>query len=192
MKSSRLLILLTTSLTILLAREARAQIGPGDDPGPNTIANAYKAEVRNKLSQLVIRLAEAWDATDPAEAARLYTERGIIVLGPERTIEGRKAILSAFDATLRHMRGVVLSMDDYDLSGELAFVRGTMIYELTHEHAASTRETVIYSMILRRQYDNGWLIESQILAGSPALPDKIDASAVTAPLAADSLANRRE
>jgi uncharacterized protein (TIGR02246 family) len=192
MKSSRLLILLTTSLTILLAREARAQIGPGDDPGPNTIANAYTAEVRNKLSQLVIRLAEAWDATDPAEAARLYTERGVIVLGPERTIEGRKAILSAFDATLRHMRGVVLSMDDYDLSGELAFVRGTMIYELTHEHAANTRETVIYSMILRRQYDNGWLIESQILAGSPALPDKIDASAVTAPLAADSLANRRE
>jgi uncharacterized protein (TIGR02246 family) len=192
MKSSRLLILLTTALSILLAREARAQIGPGDDPGPNIIANAYKAEVRSKLSQLMVHLAEAWDATDPGEAARLYTEKGVIVLGPERTVQGRKAILSAFDATLRRMRGVVLTMDDFDLSGELAFVRGTMIYELTHEHAASTRETVIYSMILRRQYDNGWLIQSHILAGSPALPDELKSGAATAPLAADSTAIRRE
>jgi uncharacterized protein (TIGR02246 family) len=192
MKSSRLLILLTTTLAVFPTREARAQIGPGDDPGPSAIANAYKAEVRNKLSQLVIQLSEAWDATDAGEAARLYSEKGVIVLGPERTIEGRKAILAAFDTTLRHMHGVVLNMDDFDLSGELAFVRGTMIYELTHEHAASTRETVIYSMILRRKYDNGWLIQSQILAGSPALPDKIESSAATAPLAADSVPIRRE
>jgi uncharacterized protein (TIGR02246 family) len=193
MKSSRILITLTTVVAILIAREARAQIGRGgDQPAPDAVANAYKTEVRNKLSRLVIRLAGAWDATDPAEAASLYAERGVIVLGPERTIEGRRAIRSAFDATLRHMRGVVMTMDDYDLSGELAFVRGTMIYELTHEHAASTQETVTYAMILRRQGDDEWLIQAQMLAGAPGLPDKLKTSEATTQPAADSAGIRRD
>jgi uncharacterized protein (TIGR02246 family) len=192
MKGSRIISVLTTAVAILVAREARAQIGRGgDQPAPDAVANAYKTEVRNKLSQLVIRLAGAWDATDPAEAASLYAERGVIVLGPERTIEGRRAIRSAFDATLRRIRGVVLTMDDFDLSGELAFVRGTMIYELTHEHAVSTQETVTYTMLLRRQGDDEWLIQAQMLAGAPGLPDKLKTSAVTAPLPVDSVGIRR-
>jgi len=173
MRSTRVLIVLTAVATIVVGAEARAQIGRGgDQPAPNAVANAYRAEVRNRLNQLVIQLAGAWDAADPREAAALYTERGVIVLGPERTIEGRNAIRSAFSATLRHMRGVVLTIDDYDLSGELAFVRGTMIYELLHERSASTQETVTYAMILRRQRDDEWLIQAHMIAGAPVLPDK--------------------
>src|SRR5215212_4974318 len=112
----------------LAAASAGAQIGRGgDQPAPNAVGNAYRTEVRNRLSQLVIQLAGAWDASDSKEVASLYTEKGTLVLGADRTIQGRDAIRNAFGATLRRMRGVVITIDDYDMSGELAFVRGTMI-----------------------------------------------------------------
>jgi hypothetical protein len=74
------------------------------------------------------------------------------------------------------MRGVVLTIDDYDLSGELAFVRGTMVYELQHLNAAGTQETVTYAMVLRRQRNDDWLIQEHVLAGAPALPETTKAS----------------
>ena len=152
---------------------AHAQIGRGgDQPAPNAVANAYRTDVRNRLNQLVIQLAGAWDNVDPKDASNLYTDHGTIVLGPELTIEGKKAIRAAFGATLRHMRGVVLTIDDYDMSGELAFVRGTMIYEILHDGAAGTQETVTYTMVLRRQRNDEWLIQSHMLAGNPVLPPK--------------------
>lgn len=163
--------------TLLSARDLRAQIGRGgDQPAPNAVANAYRSEVRNRLNQLVIQLAGAWDASDPKEAANLYAPKGVIVLGPERTIEGRDAIRSAFGSTLRHMRGVVLTIDDYDLSGEPAFVRGTMIYELAHDQASGSQETVAYTMVLRRQRTDDWLIQAHMVGGPPALPDTKKAS----------------
>ncbi|PYO76488.1 MAG: hypothetical protein DMD63_14385, partial [Gemmatimonadetes bacterium] len=49
-----------------IASPALAQIGRGgDQPAPNAAANAYRTEVRNRLNQLVIKLAEKWDGSDP-------------------------------------------------------------------------------------------------------------------------------
>ena len=159
---------------------AHAQIGRGgDQPAPNAIANAYRTDVRNRLNQLVIHLAGAWDNSDPKEAASLYTDRGSIILGPEMTIEGKKSISAAFAATLRHMRGVVLTIDDYDMSGELAFVRGTMIYEIMHEGSPGTQETVTYTMVLRRQRNDDWLIQSHMIAGNPVLPPRSTGAVAT-------------
>jgi ketosteroid isomerase-like protein len=164
------------------AGRAEAQIGRGgDQPAPKAAATAYRTEVRNRLNQLVIQLAEKWDGSDPGEVASLYTQRGVIVIGPERAIEGRDAIKSAFAATLCHMRGVVLTIDDYDLSGELAVVRGTMVYELLHDHASGTQETASYSMVLRRQRNDDWLIQQHVLAGAPALPDTAKANVSSTP-----------
>jgi ketosteroid isomerase-like protein len=161
-----------------ISSPASAQIGRGgDQPAPNAAASAYRTEVRNRLNQIVIRLAEKWDAADPGEVASLYAEKSVIVLGPDRTIEGRDAIKAAFGTTLRHMRGVVLTIDDYDLSGELAFVRGTMVYELLHDQAPGSQETATYAMVLRRQRNDDWLIQEQVLAGAPTLPGVKKASA---------------
>lgn len=170
------------ALALMAPRQLIAQIGRGgDQPAPNAVANAYRSEVRNRLNQLVIQLAGAWDASDPKAAAGFYADKGVIVLGPERTIEGRAAIRSAFGSTLRQMRGVVLTMDDYDLSGELAVVRGTMMYELLHDQLPGTQETVTYTMVLRRQRSDDWLIHIHMLAGAPALPEAIKASASPTP-----------
>jgi uncharacterized protein (TIGR02246 family) len=180
MKKLRQFAVVLSSAVLALPATTSAQIGRGgDQPAPNAIANAYRTDVRNRLNQLVIQLAGAWDATDPREASNLYAERGTIVLGPEMTIEGRNKIKAAFAATLRHMRGVVLTIDDYDMSGELAFVRGTMIYEILHEGGAGTQETVTYTMVLRRQRNDDWLIQSQMLAGTPVLPAKATGNTTT-------------
>ncbi len=183
---SRLRVLFSAGALLLalpaISSPVAAQIGRGgDQPAPNAAANAYRTEVRNRLNRIVIQLAEKWDASDPADVASLYAERSVIVLGPERTIEGRDAIKSAFGTTLRHMRGVVLTIDDYDLSGELAFVRGTMVYELLHDQAPGTQETVTYAMVLRRQRNDDWLIQEQVLAGAPALPEVKKASVSSSP-----------
>jgi ketosteroid isomerase-like protein len=161
---------------------ANAQIGRGgDQPAPNAVANAYRSEVRNRLNSLVIQLAGAWDGSDPKQAAAFYVDNAVIVLGPERTIVGRDAIRSAFGSTLRHMRGVVLTIDDYDLSGELAVVRGTMMYELLHERLPGSQETATYTMVLRRQRSDDWLITEHMVAGALALPEAGKASVTAAP-----------
>jgi hypothetical protein len=79
------------------------------------------------------------------------------------------------------MRGVVITIDDYDLSGELAVVRGTMIYELLHDRLPGTQETATYSMVLRRQRSDDWLITEHMLAGALALPEATKASVTAAP-----------
>jgi hypothetical protein len=79
------------------------------------------------------------------------------------------------------MRGVVLTIDDYDLSGELAVVRGTMIYELLHDQLPGTQETATYTMVLRRQRSDDWLIQQHMLAGALALPEAKKASAAPIP-----------
>jgi ketosteroid isomerase-like protein len=176
------LIIGVIALSPVIPRQASAQIGRGgDQPAPNAVANAYRSEVRNRLSSLVIQLAGAWDASDPKQAAAFYGEKAVIVLGPERTIVGRDAIRSAFGSTLGHMRGVVITIDDYDLSGELAVVRGTMIYELLHDRLPGTQETATYSMVLRRQRSDDWLITEHMLAGALALPEATKASVTAAP-----------
>lgn len=170
------------ALSPVIPRLISAQIGRGgDQPAPNAVANAYRSEVRNRLNSLVIQLAGAWDASDPKQAASFYSDRAVIVLGPERTIEGRAAIRSAFGSTLRYMRGVVLTIDDYDLSGELAVVRGTMIYELQHDQLPGTQETATYTMVLRRQRSDDWLIQQHMLAGALTLPETMKAGATPTP-----------
>ena len=181
-RSRTLLILGLIALSPVVPRQSCAQIGRGgDQPAPNAVANAYRSEVRNRLNSLVIQLAGAWDASDPKQAAAFYGDNAVIVLGPERTIVGRDAIRSAFGSTLRHMRGVVLTIDDYDLSGELAVVRGTMIYELLHDQLPGSQETAMYTMVLRRQRSDDWLIQEHMLAGALALPEEKKASARAAP-----------
>jgi uncharacterized protein (TIGR02246 family) len=173
MTQLRLLALLgSMGLALIAPRELTAQGGMGGaQPPANAATNAYRADVRNRLHRTLLKLAEAWDGSDPGAAAVLFADKGVIVLGPDRTITGRAAIRSAFGLTLRQMRGVVLTFDDYDLSDALAVVRGTMMYELIHDGRSGTHATVAYTMVLRRQRNNEWLIHMHMLAGAPALPE---------------------
>lgn len=150
---------------------ALAQQGiPGGDASVyRTEANAYRAFVRSRVQIILAELADRWDGDKPAEVARMYSSNGTIVLGPDRSIQGRDAIRKAFAENLNQMRGVLFAMDEYDLSGELAYVRVTMKYELIHGDGRRSMETAIFTMALRPRWDD-WLIESHTIAGVAALP----------------------
>lgn len=163
-------------ITIAIATALPASAGGQGVPGGkaagayHTEAIAHRARVQNRIANLLAELGDRWDRNKPGEVARLYSSNGAIVLGPLKAIEGRDEIRKAFAGSIGQMRGVMFTMEEYDLSGELAYVRGTMRYEVLH--AADQRpslEVATFTMSLRQKWDD-WLIVSHTIGAMPALP----------------------
>jgi ketosteroid isomerase-like protein len=151
---------------------AHAQPGMGGNVGKlRGEAAFYRAHVRNQLTSLLSNLSGLWDDSNPGLATALYMPNATIVLGADEIIEGRDKIRAAFAGKLGKMRGVHITMDEFDLSDELAYVRGTMSYELIRPGAEAARESAAFAMMLRVRRDE-WLIQSHVLAGKPVLPEE--------------------
>jgi ketosteroid isomerase-like protein len=102
-------------------------------------AAEYRERMRSEVMELIGELGEKWDDADPGKPARYYDKNATIVLGPNRSVQGRQEIRGEFAKTLSRMHGVLFTMEDYDLSGDLIFIRGTMSYELIRNDAPATR-----------------------------------------------------
>ena len=153
---------------------AVSQVEPGMGGNVGTMRTAaavYRAHVRNVLASLLGNLGGLWDDSNPAQPSAFYAQNGNIVLGPDEILQGRAKIRTAFAGKLGRMRGVHMTMDEFDLSDELAFVRGTMSYELIHAGTTATRETAAFAMILRVKRDE-WLIQTHVIGGKPILQDE--------------------
>ena len=134
-------------------------------------AAAYRAHVRDRMGRLVADLGERWDDSNPMTPAAFYDIDATIVLGPDEVVEGRAAIQKAFSARLGRMFGMSFTMQEFDMSDEMAFVRGTMSYELLRPGAAPIRETAAFAMTVRVKRD-AWLIQSLTIAGRAPLPEE--------------------
>ncbi len=161
---------------VVIAAASPATVGAQGVPGGKAAgayhseAIAHRARVQNQIANLVADLGDRWDRNKPAEIARMYAPNGTIVLGPMKAIEGRDEIRKAFAGSLGQMRSVMFTMEEYDLSGELAYVRGTMRYELLHgADQRPTMEVATFTMSLRQRWDD-WLIVSHTIGSGPALP----------------------
>jgi|SRR5687768_1339117 len=144
-----------------------AQTVPGGNIGRvRAEATVYRNSVRTLLLILLEDLGSRWDNRNELEPTAFYAPNATIVLGPNDVIEGRDAIRSAFAGRLKGMHGVLMTMDEFDTSGELAFVRGTIKYDLIHAGASSTKETATFAMLLRNRRDV-WVIQSHTIAGIP-------------------------
>ena len=112
-------------ITIAIATALPAIAGGQGVPGGkaagayHTEAIAHRARVRNQIANLLAELGDRWDRDKPGEVARLYSSNGTIVLGPLNSIQGRDEIRKALTGSLRQMRGVMFTMEEYDLSGDL-------------------------------------------------------------------------
>lgn len=157
--------------SIPLCAEAQVEPGMGGNVGKlRTEAAVYRAHVRNVLASLLGNLGGLWDDSNPALPSAFYMPNAVIALGSEELIQGRPRIQAAFAGKLGKMRGVHLTMDEFDLSDELAFVRGTMSYELIQPGNEGNRETAAFAMILRVRRDE-WLIQSLLLGRKPLLQE---------------------
>lgn len=151
---------------------AGAQILPGMGGNVGEFrgeAAAYRAQVRNILGQLTADLGDSWDDPDSAKPLAFYDRTASIVVGTAETFEGRAEIRKAFEARLRRMRGVTFTMQGFDMSDQIAFIRGTMSYELLSTDAAPKREIAGFTMMLRLK-GGLWLIQSHTISGTPVLP----------------------
>jgi len=139
-------------------------------------AAEYRERMRSEVMELIGELGEKWDDADPGKPARFYDNNATIVLGPNRSIQGRQEIRGEFEKTLSRMHGVLFTMEDYDLSGDLIFIRGTMTYELIRNDAPSTRDSASFAMTFRPRRD-GWMIQALLIGGAPPLVDSRSAVA---------------
>ena len=149
------------------AVEAQPGLG-GNVARVRTEATVYRAHVQRLLAALVHDLGAAWDNENPQEPAAFYAPNATITLGPGDVINGRNAIVTAFTERLGQMHGMLFTTQEFDMSDELAFVRGTMSYELTQEGSPSSRETAAFSILFRIRRDR-WFIQSHVIAGTPVL-----------------------
>ncbi len=165
------LLLLGVPAQLPLTVEAQTIPGLGGNVGSlRTEAAAYRAQVREILGRLTAELGDSWDDSNAAKPAAFYDLAGVIILGPAESIEGRAAIRKAFEVKLGKMRGVTFTVQGFDMSDELAYVRGTMSYELLSPEAAPRRETAGFAMTLRTRRGD-WMIQSHTIAGIPILPE---------------------
>ena len=154
-------------MTLPVALGAQPGLG-GNVAKVRTEAAIYRAHVEKLLGVMIHDLGAAWDNANPQEPAAFYAPNATIALGPGEVIEGRGAVEKAFAEKLGRMHGMRITMDEFDMSDELAFVRGTMTYDLTHAGAPSSREHASFSMLFRIRRDR-WLIQSHVIAGVPVL-----------------------
>ena len=131
-------------------------------------AAEYRERMRTQVMELIGELGEKWDDADPGKPTGFYDANATIVLGPDRSVQGRKDIRTEFEKTLGRMHGVLFTMEDYDLSGDLIFIRGTMSYELIREGMPASRDSAAFAMTFRPRRDV-WRIQALLIAGTPPL-----------------------
>ena len=172
MKSGNLYVAVILAANIFAVPvSAQVRPGMGGNVGETrTAASAYRAQVRNIVGQMTTELADSWDGLDPSKPAQFYDPNASLVVGPDEILEGREAIRKAFAARLGRMRGVAFTIEGFDMSDELTFVRGTMSYEIIRPGTASKRETMGFTMALRLKR-GVWVIQSHSIFGPPVLPD---------------------
>jgi ketosteroid isomerase-like protein len=154
----------------MLAPSAWAQTRPGlggNVGDTRSAASAYRAQVRNIVGKLTTDLSDVWDGADASKPAAFYDPNAALSVGPDATFEGRAAIRKAFSERLGKMRGVLFTIDWFDMSDELAFVRGTMSYDVPRP---GERQTMTFTMALRLKRGD-WVIQSHTIGGPAALPD---------------------
>ena len=165
------MLVLSGTLLCATAEIAQAQGILGANAGrQRKEAAEYRERMRAQVMELIGELGEKWDDADPGKPASYYDNKATIVLGPDRSVQGRKGIREAFEKTLGRMHGVLFTMEGYDLSGDLIFIRGTMSYELIRDPAPTTREAAAFAMTFRPRRDV-WMIQALLIAGTPPLLD---------------------
>ncbi len=172
-------LVLATASTLLTVFPATltAQPGMGGNIGKlRADAAEYRARVLSTVSELAEDLGGDWDDSNASKPTRYYAESATIVAGPGLVIEGRDDIRKAFASTLGKMRGVRITVIEFDMSDELAYVRGRMAYEILHDGARGTMESAAFAMTFRKARDR-WFIQSHVIGGSPALPAPVSPGA---------------
>jgi uncharacterized protein (TIGR02246 family) len=166
----RLSLLCATRLTLLLlgfllASGVHAQFIPGGGNREHSQAlQGYRAKVKSEAESAVQQWAEAWARGDSAAITAMYTSDAVLVLGADEVLRGRSAIRERVGVWVQRMRAVRFRIEDFDMSAEIAYLTGRLAYDVPQAAGAIMKQSVVCSVVLRRQWDGSWQIRSQSIA----------------------------
>lgn len=161
MKRSRALWLAAALSCLAAPLPAQTLFGLAPDENPANGRDAYRARVRHEVTTLLGQWRQAWDRDDGRTAADLYTRDGVFVDPAGNETRSRDSLRVKLAAVFGGAGSLRWSIQDFDFSGDMAFVRGQMLYAATG--AADGAPGASFMLVARRQRDDVWLIRSLAL-----------------------------
>lgn len=146
-----------------VARPGHAQAGMygRDRDRMSRQAQVYLIAVREGVNATLSEWREAWDRDDPEALSRLYVENATLYTD-EGAILGRDAIAAYFRRTLPDRSGRRSVPLGFDASGSLAFQIQEATVQVLAGDGTSRARTQRELLVLRQQWDDRWLIQSQL------------------------------
>lgn len=106
----------------------------------------------------------AFNANDAEMVANIYSDDAVVMGGGQPTAQGRQAIVDSNKALFDQFAAKILVTPDFtDVSGDIAYDRGTFAMELTPKAGgpAVTNEGR-YLVVLQRQADGSWKVTNDM------------------------------
>jgi uncharacterized protein (TIGR02246 family) len=116
---------------------------------------------------------------DGAKLAEFYTDDAILMPSDEPIVSGKAAIASRYQQDIEKFTAeLTTTPDEIDVSGNLAFVRGTFTIKLTPKSKGEKVEITFKAVsILRKGTDGSWKLYCDIWNSDIPMPPKDQAAA---------------
>jgi hypothetical protein len=158
-KSIALSLALLCAGTSLNAQGIAAIAVPKSDENSEA---AYHAKVREAVTMVLQNLSESLQRRDSASTAAAYTRNARSFIGNRPEAVTAAAVVKQLFATPLAGSHLALTVDDFDMSSELAFVSGVLVSQSEREDSAPS---YIRSLFVLKfdDWHNRWQVREQIL-----------------------------
>ncbi len=166
---------------VLVKREGRWWIAAVSDFLPQVPAKSIaeqtgvdeQADIK-AIRKLLDDFCEAHKYNDGARLAEFYTEDAMLMPSDEPIVSGKAAIASRYQRDMdKFTAELATSPDEIEISGNLAFVRGTFTIKLTPRAEGEKIEVTFKALsILRKGLDGSWKLYCDIWNSDAPLPPK--------------------
>ena len=154
------------ALVLLFASPLAAQVLPGGHHNNTNDVAGYTAQTRMQAMALTGRWAAAFMKDDAERLAAMYTKDAVMLGSDGAVARTRAAIRENLKRAVPRIAGVQMTVDDFDLSGEMVYIAGRFTYDLEQRGGGILRLVGPFSMVLRRDFDTSdWQIRSHMTPG---------------------------
>ena len=151
---------LAAALSLLAAPlPAQTLFGLAPEENPANSRDVYRTRVRHEVTILLGQWKQAWDQDNGRVAADLYTRDGVFVDPVGNETRSRDSLRVKLAAVFGGAGSLRWSIQDFDFSGDMAFVRGQMLYA-TEAAPDAPAPGASYVLSARRQRYDVLLIRS--------------------------------
>ena len=131
---------------------------------PPKVESKKETAVRLQFETFLKQFVEAYNKQDADALAGFYAEDATYIGTGGDVTQSKDKIHLGLKGSLRYFRDFTATPAEFGTSGDLAYQRGTYSQRLEVPNQPSETFTGKYLLILRRQKDKSWKIESQMVS----------------------------